>query len=117
MPAAADQYIYHDEKDQKYFGKFDRKEGDIIYTVDGKSTHPPRPLPPSKAISISAVNMTGKAPAKADPSKIADLAAAVDAAATNSALKGSTIVEIDSASYNVSTVLRAVRHAIKALEG
>jgi hypothetical protein len=139
MPASAQQYIYHDEKEKKFFGRFDKKEGDIIYTVDGAKEPPPpvaKPVekqePTAAATATATATATGgdggggdkdgKTPAQADPAKIADLAAAVDAAAAKKDEGGNgagaaDLVKIEPDKYDVGATLLAVQGAIKALGG
>lgn len=118
MPAAADQYHYHDEKELKFFGKFNVKEGDIIYTVDGKATPPPPLLPSVEGPSAAAVNTSGKPPAMVDPNKLDDLAAAVEAAKKDKDKEqGQVAIDPDPAKYDVAEVLRGVQAAIKSLGG
>ncbi len=125
MPAAADQYIYHDEKALQFFGKFDKKEGDIVYTVDAKK----EPVPaPGTALHINATSVA----TSAEEAKLDSLAAAIDAAkaqkfagkppapdssGANKIGTGKGHVKIDTENYNVGQALSAVKAAIKQLGG
>lgn len=74
MGAAYPQYIYHNDKTQQYFGRFDTKEQDIVYDNKYLATSHTSSADSTAATSAGTVQSTGSSTTAASSSNAASSA-------------------------------------------